>query len=97
MKLGIVKGTITSTHKHEVYNGRKLMVIQPITPEGKPVGKEEIAVDTVGAGVGEVVLFLKEGGSARSAMHVKGTAPVNEVIIGIVDTIQVHDQTTFHK
>lgn len=97
MKLGIVKGTITSTHKQEVYVGRKLMVVQPINLEGKPVGKEEIAVDTVGAGVGEVVLFLKEGGSARSAMQVKGTAPVNEVIIGIVDTIQVGDKEVFKK
>lgn len=97
MKLGIVKGTITSTHKHAVYQGRKLMVVQPVNPAGKAAGKEEIAVDTVGAGVGELVLLLKEGGSARSAMGLNTLEPVNTVIIGIVDSVQVGADEVFRK
>lgn len=97
MKLGIVKGTITSTHKHNVYHGRKLMVVQPVNLSGKPTGKEEIAVDTVGAGVGEMVLLLKEGGSARAAMGLKTLEPVNTVIIGIVDSVQVGSDEIFRK
>lgn len=97
MKMGIVTGTITSTHKQQVYQGRKIMVVQPVDVNGKPSGKEEIAIDTVGAGVGEMVLLLKEGGSARSAMKVKGNEPVNTVIIGIIDSIQIGENQTFKK
>lgn len=97
MKLGIVKGTITSTHKHPVYQGRKLMVVQPVDLSGRPTGKEEIAVDTVGAGMGEMVLLLKEGGSARSAMGLNTLEPVNTVIIGIVDSVQVGKTEVFRK
>ena len=97
MRIGIVKGTITSTHKHSVYHGRKIMVVQPINLAGKPVGKEVIAVDTVGAGVGETILLLREGGSARSAMQVTTPGPVNTVIIGIVDSLQVGKDQIYKK
>lgn len=97
MKIGIVTGTITSTHKQKVYQGRKLMVVQPINLKGQPSGKEEIAVDTVGAGVGELVLLLKEGGSARLAMQEMTLQPVNEVIIGIIDSLQVGENQVYRK
>ncbi|MCK4259077.1 MAG: EutN/CcmL family microcompartment protein [Halanaerobiales bacterium] len=97
MKIGIVKGTITSTHKQKVYEGRKLMIIQPLNLEGEPSGKEEIAVDTVGAGVGELVLMLKEGVSARLAMQVETLEPVNTVIIGIIDSLQLGKKQIFKK
>ncbi len=97
MKIGIITGTITSTHKHKVYQGRKLMVVQPVNLAGKPVGKEEIAVDTVGAGAGELVLLVKEGGSARSAMQVTTLEPVNEVIVGIIDSLQVGENQVYRK
>ncbi|AZR72304.1 hypothetical protein BBF96_02180 [Anoxybacter fermentans] len=97
MRIGVVKGTITSTHKQKVYEGRKIMIVQPVNLDGEPSGKEVIAVDTVGAGVGEMVLVLREGGSARQAMGVETLEPVNTVIIGIIDSIQVGKNQVFRK
>lgn len=88
MLLGRVIGNITSTINHPFYDGKKLMVVERTAPDGAPLADYLVAVDTVGAGVGERVLVLDEGGGARQVLS-STDAPVRSVIVGIVD--EVHE------
>lgn len=82
MIVGTVVGSIVSTRKHEGLVGNKLMLVKPLyqTQAGQ---SKIIAIDVVGAGVGEVVL-VATGSSARYALH-RIDAPVDAAIVGIVD------------
>jgi ethanolamine utilization protein EutN len=82
--LGRVIGNITSTINHSFYDAKKLMVVERTAPDGTPLADYLIAVDTVGAGVGQRVLVLDEGSGARQVFSSKD-APVRSVIVGIVD------------
>ncbi len=87
MYVAKVIGTVVSTSKDERLVGFKLMLIQRTDAEGNAVGYQEVAVDTVGAGVGEVVIVTK-GSSARFAAD-RPQAPLDATIVGIVDTVEV--------
>jgi ethanolamine utilization protein EutN len=90
MFLAKVVGHVVAPQKSPELDGMKLMVIQPyITREGALLlsGSSVVAVDSVGAGIGECVLFT-QGSSARLTQRTKG-APVDAVIVGIVDTVEV--------
>ena len=90
MFLAKIIGNVVSTQKNARFLGSKLMVIQPyITREGKLVesGSSVVAVDSVGAGEGELVMFT-QGSSARLTDTTKDL-PVDAVIVGIVDTVEV--------
>jgi ethanolamine utilization protein EutN len=88
MILGRVTGTVVSTVQHEFYQGRKQLIVRAILPDGSFDGeKYVIAVDQVGAGVGETVLVKDEGNSARQLLDLDKNAPVRSVIIGIVDVV----------
>jgi ethanolamine utilization protein EutN len=87
MILGRVCGTVVSTVQHPFYAGKKQLIVRAITPDGAFDGdRYVVALDLVGAGVGETVLVEDEGTSARQLMGVKD-APVRSVIIGIVDQV----------
>jgi len=86
MILAVVEGNLVSTIKDASYNGRKMMIVQPITPDGKATGGPSIAVDHVSAGIGDVVLCVNEGGSAQMMMEDKNI-PLQMVIAGVVDGI----------
>ena len=88
MIIGKVIGDIYSTINHPFFNGKKLLVVEKITPESKPAGDYIIAVDSVGAGVGEQVLVVDEGNSARQIIG-STTAPLRSIIVGIIDEISV--------
>lgn len=88
MILGIVRGSIFSTINHPFYDNRKLLVVDGIDEGGKPTGKYVIAVDVVGAGVGETVLINDEGNGARQVLD-DPQGPVRSVIVGIVDEVMV--------
>ncbi|WP_026476206.1 EutN/CcmL family microcompartment protein [Alkaliphilus transvaalensis] len=88
MQLGRVVGTIVATRKDERLTGNKLMITQPLSMEEKPIGQPLIAVDTVGAGIGETVIFAT-GTAARHAAE-KLQSPIDAAIIGIVDNIDVY-------
>ena len=88
MFAGEVIGTVVATQKHEKLLGRKLLIVRRLDQDGRITGDELIAVDTVGAGVGERVLVVKEGGSASMAMRVE-KPPANVVIVGIIDQIDL--------
>jgi ethanolamine utilization protein EutN len=79
---GIIRGNIVSTRKQEALVGSKFMEVE-IMENGELTGKYLIAVDSVGAGIGETVL-ITTGSSARLALH-NVNAPCDAVIVGIVD------------
>ncbi|MBR5817328.1 MAG: EutN/CcmL family microcompartment protein [Clostridia bacterium] len=82
MKRGIIKGNIVSTRKQESLVGSKFMEVQ-IMKNGQLTDEFIVAIDTVGAGIGEEVL-ITTGSSARLALH-NTSAPADAVIVGIVD------------
>jgi ethanolamine utilization protein EutN len=93
MFLARVEGSVVSTKKDASMNGRKLLLLRPQLVDDKDPTKFRggmntiVAVDSVGAGLGEMVLFC-QGSSARLAPNLK-EAPVDAVVIGIVDTVDV--------
>ncbi len=84
MILARVAGRITSTIHHPDMEGRSLLVLDKIDPEGEPTGGYLIAVDSVGAGPGETVLVLDEGNGARQILG-GADLPVRSVVVGILD------------
>jgi ethanolamine utilization protein EutN len=93
MILGRVCGTVVSTIEHPFYDGKKQLIVRAVTPDGAFDGdRYVIAVDLVGAGVGETVIVEDEGNSARQLMGVTN-APVRSVIVGIVDEVTDTDSS----
>ena len=82
MKRGIIRGNIVSTRKQDALVGSKFMEVQ-IMKNGELTDEYVIAIDSVGAGIGEEVL-ITTGSSARLALH-NTSAPADAVIVGIVD------------
>jgi microcompartment protein CcmK/EutM len=95
MLIARVVGDIVSTIKDEKMNGRKLLIVREVTVEDEMVGKPIVAVDTVDAGAGDVVL-IAQGSSARQTALTKET-PTDAVIIGIIDTVEIEGKVTFRK
>lgn len=82
-----VVGKIVATRKDEKLEGVKLLVVEPLKRDGAPCGKPLIAVDTVGAGAGEIVHAVK--GREASLPLPRAGAPVDVAIVGIVDHVHV--------
>jgi ethanolamine utilization protein EutN len=87
MQIGRVVGTVVATQKNRKLEGAKLLLVQPLTLEGRDRGTAVLAIDSVGAGVGERVLFVQEGKAAQDALRRKAAA-VDAAIVGIVDTVE---------
>jgi ethanolamine utilization protein EutN len=83
MQLAQVIGDVVVTRKDESMVGLKLLVVQPVTPERQPVGRALVAADSVGAGVGEYVFFVR--GKEASFPFYPSQPPVDAGIVGIVD------------
>ena len=83
-----VVGTVVATQKNRKLEAAKLMLVQPLTLDDKPRGTAMLAIDSVGAGVGEKVLVVFEGKAAGDALGRKAAA-VDAAIIGIVDAVEV--------
>ncbi len=90
MLLARVVGTVVATRKDPRLEGKKLVIVKPISPEGADEAGYLVTVDTVGAGFRETVLVVS-GSSARNASECKDR-PVDAAIIGIVDTIKLDAQ-----
>lgn len=84
MILGRVAGEVVTTIAHPFYGGRTLLLVERTDPSFTPTGGYVIAVDVVGAGVGQHVLVLDEGNGARQ-VFASADAPVRSVVVGIVD------------
>jgi ethanolamine utilization protein EutN len=90
MFLAKVVGTVVSTQKHRAFHGSKLLLLQPYVAQQNqltPSGNSVVAIDSVGAGLGEFVMFT-QGSSARLAAQQKDT-PVDAIVVGIVDHVEV--------
>jgi ethanolamine utilization protein EutN len=87
MQIARVVGTVVSTQKNRKLEGAKLLLVQPLAIDDKPQGVSLIAIDSVGAGVGEKVLVVIEGKAAGDALGKKAAA-VDAAIIGIIDNVE---------
>lgn len=87
MYIGQVNGTVVATIKNDTFHGRKLLVVDKLDLDGKPTAKYDIAVDMVQAGVGDRVLVLDEGNSARQIVGREPDGVVRAVIVAIVDDV----------
>ena len=83
MQLARVIGDVVVTRKDETLVGLKLLVVQPLTADGAPAGRTLVAADAVGAGVGELVFFVR--GKEASFPFYPVQPPVDVGIVGIVD------------
>ncbi len=84
MRLARVIGAVVATRKAPELVGAKLLLTQPVDRDDQPGGGAHLAVDSVGAGVGELVLLVLEGRAAGAALG-RRAAPVDAAIVGIVD------------
>ena len=87
MLLARIVGTVVATRKDPRLVSNKLLLARPVDPNGKAEGNYLVALDTVDAGVGELVLIVS-GSSARMAAGMKDT-PVDAAVVGIVDTVDL--------
>jgi microcompartment protein CcmK/EutM len=95
MLIAKVIGTTVSTIKDEKLQGRKLLILRQTDETGVPSGKPYVAVDTVDAGIGDLVLTAA-GSSARQTNITKDT-PVDAVIMSIIDSLEVDNKVVFRK
>lgn len=87
MILASVVGSVVSTEKHPHYRGHKILVVQPVDPAGRPTGRIVLAVDGVQAGVGDTVLVVDEGGSARAVVGAEAALTIRTAVCAIVDRV----------
>ena len=95
MQMGLVVGTVVSTKKEDTLSGLRFLVIRELDQDIHETGKSVVAVDAVGAGVGEVVLYAA-GSSARQTTATKDR-PVDATIMAIVDEFVVGNQRRYVK
>ena len=89
MIIGRVTGNVVATQKNDRYEGGRVMIVQPITPDGHDDGPELLALDSVDAGVGDTVIVVREGWSASTASTGRPGAAIDSAIVGVVDTIEL--------
>ena len=88
MQLAKVIGTVVASEKHEALEGIKLLIVQPLTPDGQPKGRPVVAADgTAMAGPGETIFMI--GGREGAMVLERWFTPVDHGIVGIVDDIYV--------
>jgi ethanolamine utilization protein EutN len=87
MLLGKVVGRVWSTVKLPALEGQRLLIVQPVTPEGRPTGKRLVCADTTGAGAGELVYYTR--GREATYAFLPGEIPSDNTIVAIVDELHV--------
>jgi ethanolamine utilization protein EutN len=92
MILARVLGNVVATQKNPRYSGARVMLCQQITPEGEEMGTTVIALDSVDAGAGDVVLIVQEGWGASTAATGEPGAAIDSTIVGVVDRIDFLDE-----
>jgi len=95
MLIGRVVGTVVSSNKEQELSGLKLLLVRGADVDGKATGSLVVAIDAVGAGVGEVMLYAS-GSSARQTQVTKDR-PVDATIMAIVDSIEHEGRQTYTK
>ena len=88
MILGRVLGNVVATQKNARYHNTRIMLVQPINPDGSARGCSLLALDSVDAGEGDIVLIVQEGWSASTAATGEAGAAIDTAIVGVVDYIE---------
>ena len=88
MILAMVVGHVVATQKAPSHEGKKILLLQPITLDGRPMGDRFAALDAVSAGVGDRVLAVQEGFSAMTAVG-HTDSPIDAAVIGVVDLVEL--------
>lgn len=89
MRLAKVIGNVVSTQKEESLVGLTLLVVEEIDPRTQEARDTLVVVDTLGAGIGDVVLWVR-GGAARVISETHRRAPLDAAVVGIVDSVDVN-------
>ena len=85
-----ITGTLVATQKNEHLRSHKILIAQPIDLDGRPIGRDVLALDSVDAGVGDTVLVVQEGQAAAQVLGNK-KVPVHSVIVAVVDGMDVEE------
>jgi len=88
MMLARVVGNVWATQKNDRYEGGRILVVRQIELDGRELGPEMLALDSVDAGVGDTVVVVREGWSASTAATGEAGAAIDAAIIGVVDSIE---------
>lgn len=91
MQLAKVIGDVVATRKHEQLTGVRLLLLQPLAPDGRPAGRTLVATDAAGAGAGEIVFFVR--GKEASFPFLPLQVPADATVVGIVDRWDVEPLT----
>ncbi len=91
MILGRVTGEVVATRKHPSHERRKILMVQPIHPDGSDRGEVILALDGVDAGIGDRVLVVQEGFAAMAAVN-RPNSPIDMSIVGVVDSVDLHEE-----
>ena len=86
-----VTGSVVSTHKNEHLDGEKILIVQPLDLDLSEMGSDMLALDKVDAGSGDLVLVMREGGSAQ-ILYDNKKLPIQAVIVGFIDDIHIQDK-----
>ncbi len=89
MILARVLGNVVATQKNERYRNARVMLCQPVTPDGEETGATLLALDSVDAGEGDTVLIVQEGWGASTAATGEQGAAIDSAIVGVVDYIEL--------
>lgn len=88
MIIARVVGNVVATQKQAAHEGKKILLVQPLDLENRPVGDAFVALDAVDAGVGDRVLAVQEGFSAMTSVgHTE--SPIDAAVIGVVDAVEL--------
>ena len=96
MEIAKVIKKVVSTVKNESFNGRPLLLVQPLNIDFSPNGSEVMCIDFMGADIDEIVLIMKEGGSINDLLNTSHS-PADAAIIAIVDDIMLDEKKIFEK
>lgn len=88
MLIARVVGELTATRKHPSHEGRNLLLVQPLNLDGSHRGDPVVALDAVGAGVGETVLLVSDGFAAMTSVG-RPQSPIDMAVIGHIDRIDL--------
>lgn len=83
-----VTGTLVATQKKESLREQKILIVQPVTLGREPMGRDILALDTVDAGVGDLVLVVQEGQAAAQLLD-RRDVPVHSMVVAVVDDLDV--------
>ena len=93
MFLARVVGEVVATVKHAALSRQRLLLVRPVNPAGDATGRTAIALDSVDAGTGDLVLVVDEGNGAAQVLR-RSRGPVRTVIVGVVDDVEVEREET---